>query len=181
MRVYILLSVLLGLAAASPKKGNSNNNNNNAASTTTTAAQTTTTAATVVDGDGLYGASLASGSLSSSAGASANSDCGDDAEGYYEEYVDGNYRYIIVSGAPSHAAEYDQDHANPNVRCELWQYIKVPVTWSDSGSDSQKLGVTGYVMSGTTVYDHRSSPFGDLASYYEWDSLDPSFGHSDQS
>ena len=29
---------------------------------------------------GLYGASLASGSLSSSAGASANSDCGDDAE-----------------------------------------------------------------------------------------------------
>ena len=50
MRVYILLSVLLGLAAASPKKGNSNNNNN-AAATTTTAAPTTTTAATVVDGD----------------------------------------------------------------------------------------------------------------------------------
>ena len=51
MRVYILLSVLLGLAAASPKKGNSNNNNNNAAATTTTAAPTTTTAATVVDSD----------------------------------------------------------------------------------------------------------------------------------
>ena len=63
---------------------------------------------------------------------------------------------------------------------ELWQYVKVPVTWTDSGSDSQTLGVTGYVMSGGTVYDHRSSPFGDLASYYEWDSLDPSFGHSDQ-
>merc|ERR1719507_2464331 len=164
MRVYILLSVLLGLAAASPKKGNSNNNNN-AAATTTTTAPTTTTAATVVDGDGLYGASLASGSLSSSAGASANSDCGDDAEGYYEEYVDGNYRYIIVSGAPSHAAEYDQDHANPNVRCELWQYVKVPVTWTDSGSDwDQIMGVTGYVKSGATVFDHRSSPFGDLAS-----------------
>ena len=40
------------------------------------------------------------------------------SKGYYEEYVDGNYRYIIVSGAPSHAAEYDQDHANPNVRCK---------------------------------------------------------------
>ena len=52
MRVYILLSVLLGLAAALPGKGNSNNNNNNnAAATTTTAAPTTTTAATVVDGD----------------------------------------------------------------------------------------------------------------------------------
>ena len=52
MRVYILLSVLLGLAAALPGKGNSNNNNNNnAAATTTTAAPTTTTATTVVDGD----------------------------------------------------------------------------------------------------------------------------------
>ena len=50
MRVYILLSVLLGLAAAAPKKGN-NNNNNNAAAPTTTAAPATTTAATVVDGD----------------------------------------------------------------------------------------------------------------------------------
>ena len=34
-------------------------------------------------------------------------------------------------------------------------------------------------MSGGTVYDPRSSPTGDLASYYEWDSLDPYFGHSD--
>ena len=62
----------------------------------------------------------------------------------------------------------------------MWQYVKVPVTWTDSGSDSQTMGVTGYVMSGGTTYDHRSSPFGDIASYYEWDSLDPSFGHSDQ-
>ena len=62
----------------------------------------------------------------------------------------------------------------------MWQYVKVPVTWTDSGSDSQTMGVTGYVMSGGTTYDHRSSPFGDLASYYEWDSLDPSFGHSDE-
>ena len=52
MRAYILLSVLLGLAAGLPGKGNSNNNNNNnAAATTTTAAPTTTTASTVVDGD----------------------------------------------------------------------------------------------------------------------------------
>ena len=52
MRAYILLSVLLGLAAGLPGKGNSNNNNNNnAAATTTTAAPTTTTPSTVVDGD----------------------------------------------------------------------------------------------------------------------------------
>ena len=62
---------------------------------------------------------------------------------------------------------------------ERWQYIAVPLEWSASGSDYQALGVVGYVMSGGTVYDHRSSPTGDLASFYEWDSLDPSFGHSD--
>merc|ERR1719362_433880 len=197
MRVYILLSVLASLAAATEacediwtstkcakreSKGKCSKSNviANCQATcgycegTTTNAPITTTVASVEG----YGTSLADGSLASSVGASANSNCGDNAEGYYEEYIDGNYRYIIVSGAPSHAAEYDQDHANPNVRCELWQYIKVPVTWTDSGSDSQTMGVTGYVMSGGTVYDHRSSPFGDLASYYEWDSLDPSFGHS---
>merc|ERR1719418_484713 len=192
MRVYILLSLLASLAAATEacediwtstkcakqeSKGKCSKSKviENCQATCGYCEGTTTAAPTA------YGASLADGSLASSPGASANSNCGDNAEGYYEEYVDGNYRYIIVSGAPSHAAEYGQDHANPNVRCELWQYVKVPVTWSDSGSDwDQTMGVTGYVMSGATVFDHRSSPFGDLASYYEWDSLDPSFGHSDQ-
>merc|ERR1719328_315223 len=109
----------------------------------------------------------------------ANSDCGDNAESYYEEYTTADTRYIVTSGAPSHAAEYDEEKDNPNSRCERWQYIAVPLEWSASGSGYQALGVVGYVMSGGTVYDHRSSPTGDLASYYEWDSLDPSYGHSD--
>ena len=62
---------------------------------------------------------------------------------------------------------------------ERWQYAAVPVEWSASGNDYTAMGVVGYVMSGGTVYDHRSSPMGDIASYNEWDSLDPSFGHSD--
>jgi ribonucleotide reductase alpha subunit len=43
------------------------------------------------------------------------------------------------------------------------------------------MGTTGYVKSGGAVFDHRSSPFGDLASCNEWISLDPSHGHSDPS
>merc|ERR1712141_466067 len=31
----------------------------------------------------------------------------------------------------------------------------------------------------TTTFDARSSPTGELAAYYEWDSLDPYYGHSD--
>merc|ERR1719208_11755 len=102
-----------------------------------------------------------------------------DATGYYEEYVTSDARYIIVSGAPAHDAEYDQEHANPNTRCERWQYVKLPLTWTDSGSTTQQMGATGYVTSGTTTFDARSSPTGELAAYYEWDSLDPYYGHSD--
>ena len=119
--------------------------------------------------------------MTSTSSVETSSNCGDAATGYYEEYVTADARYVIVSGAPAHAAEYDQDHANPNVRCERWQYVKLPLTWSDSGSTTQQMGATGYVTSGTTTFDARSSPDGNLAAYYEWDSLDPYFGHSDQS
>ena len=41
------------------------------------------------------------------------------------------------------------------------------------------MGTIGWAISGGTFYDHRSSPEGDLAAYYEWDTLDYSYGHSD--
>ena len=50
---------------------------------------------------------------------SANTYCGDDAEGYMEVCSDGDYNYILVSGAPDHDAEYDQVKTNPNERCKL--------------------------------------------------------------
>ena len=117
--------------------------------------------------------------MTSTSGVETGSNCGSAAVGYYEEYVTGDSRYVIVSGAPSHDAEYDQVHANPNTRCERWQYVKLPLTWTDAGKTSQQMGATGYVTSGTTVFDARSSPQGDLAAYNEWDTLDPYYGHSD--
>ena len=50
---------------------------------------------------------------------SANTYCGDDAEGYMEVCEDGDYNYILISGAPDHDAEYDQVKTNPNERCKL--------------------------------------------------------------
>ena len=50
---------------------------------------------------------------------SANSYCGDDAEGYMEVCEDGDDLYILSSGAPNHPAEYDQVITNPNERCKL--------------------------------------------------------------
>ena len=59
--------------------------------------------------------------------------------------------------------------------------MKLPTEWTSSGTKYTSMGAIGYVRSGGTVFDHRSSPFGDLASCHEWISLDPSHGHSDPS
>merc|ERR1711963_1316198 len=105
--------------------------------TRSTAATTETTTTAVADTDG-YGPTIAA--LTSISSVETGSNCGSDAEGYYEEYVTDEYRYVIVSGAPSHEAEYDQTKPNPNVRCERWQYVKLPLTWTDSGSTTQEMG-----------------------------------------
>jgi len=65
---------------------------------------------------------------------------------------------------------------------ERWQYAALPLTFTDSGSTSKIIGSDGFVMSGGVTYDHRAdnSANAKLASYWEWDSLDPSYGHSSQ-
>ena len=119
--------------------------------------------------------------LSASTGAvTQGSNCGSAGRPFYQTFVEGDSRYIVSSGIPAHAAECGQLHVNPNVRCERWQWIKLPLEWSDAGTQTKTMGATGYVSSGAVVFDHRSSPFGDLASCHEWASLDPSHGHSAQ-
>merc|ERR1719414_1985177 len=154
MKTFLCLFLILATVSAQRGKGGKGRPTN--APTEAPTAAPTTTGSDGSDSEGLYGPTIAA--LTSTSGVETSSNCGDNAMGYYEEYVTGDARYVIVSGAPDHEAEFDQDHANPNVRCERWQYVK----------------------SGTTTFDARSSPQGNLASYYEWDSLDPYFGHSDQ-
>merc|ERR1711860_396764 len=78
--------------------------------TTTTEAATTEGTSGTSGNDGIYGATIAA--LTSRDSVETSSNCGDDASGYYEEYVTDDARYVIVSGAPEHDAEYDQEHAN---------------------------------------------------------------------
>ena len=59
---------------------------------------------------------------------STNSNCGDDAEGYYETFEYNGNRVIIVSGAPDHEAESELfipqsegGRFNPNVRCKKYE------------------------------------------------------------
>jgi len=119
------------------------------------------------------------------------SDCGDDAEGYYEAFEYNGSRVIIVSGAPNHEAESELFQSdgffNPNVRCERWQYSVVPLNPEKSDSTDWSnynnypyygMGAYGYATSGGTFFDTRSSPTGDTAWDNELETLDTCMGHS---
>ena len=41
------------------------------------------------------------------------------------------------------------------------------------------MGVMAVTNSGAPMYNPLSSSNGSLASYYEWDTLDPCYGHTD--
>lgn len=89
---------------------------------------------------------------------------------------------VISSNIPDHAAESDALNPNPNIRCERWQYVKLPVSpTKGTSSSATSLGVTGFATTGGTFYNDLSSPTGDLALYNEGSSLDSCFGHSDPS
>jgi 6-phosphogluconate dehydrogenase len=51
--------------------------------------------------------------------AECNGVIGSDGTSYYEATVVNGIRYLVMSGIPSHDAEYDQIKANPNTRCKL--------------------------------------------------------------
>ena len=58
---------------------------------------------------------------------SATTVCGDDATSYYKEFEYNGQRVVIANGIPDHDAETDAVHQNPNERCEIWQFMAVPL------------------------------------------------------
>jgi hypothetical protein len=55
-----------------------------------------------------------------------------------------------------------------------------PSSLVNSGVTETVMGVMALVSSGVPIYNPLSSSNGSLASYYEWDTLDPCYGHTDQ-
>jgi len=107
--------------------------------------------------------------------------CGSTSQSYsyYETFIYKTYRVVIVSGVPNHAAEYNQTKVNPNTRCVRYQYFAAPATPTKSTSfGTTSLGAIAYINTGTVLYNPLSSTDGSLASYYEWTTLDPCYGHS---
>jgi len=211
----LLLVICIANPSEGRKKPNNNNNNNNNDSNDDDSTDDGTDDGTDDDtgddtgdetddgsdddssGDSSYAATVKAlidaGTCSS---VSTNSNCGDDAEGYYETFEYNGNRVIIVSGAPDHEAESELfipqsegGRFNPNVRCERWQYSVVPLNPTKSTSTDWSsyekypyygMGAYGYATSGGTFFDTRSSPTGDTAWDNEIDSLDTCMGHSNE-
>ena len=57
----------------------------------------------------------------------SNGICGPIAESYYKVFEYNGKRVVISSGVPDHPAETDQVKPNPNIRCERWQYMEIPI------------------------------------------------------
>jgi len=106
--------------------------------------------------------------------------CGEAATSYYNEFEYNGKRVVISNGIPDHPAENDALDPNPNERCEIWQFMSVPISpeKGDSPTDTS-LGVTAFAITGGTFYNHLSNPDGSLALYNEGSSLDSCMGHSD--
>ena len=63
-----------------------------------------------------------------------------------------------------------------------YQYMVVPYTPSKQlNVTTSPMGVMAITTSGAPIYNPLSSSDGSLASYYEWTTLDPCYGHSDAS
>ena len=53
--------------------------------------------------------------------------CGDDTTSYYNQFEYNGQRVVISNGIPDHPAEEDALNPNPNERCEIWQFMAVPI------------------------------------------------------
>ena len=53
--------------------------------------------------------------------------CGSSSEAYsyYETFLYNDYRVVIISGVPNHAAEYNQTQVNPHIRCKFTKLFSI--------------------------------------------------------
>jgi hypothetical protein len=60
-----------------------------------------------------------------------------------------------------------------------YQYFAAPATPTKSSTyGTSSMGAIAFMTTGAVLYNPLSSTDGSLASYYEWTTLDPCYGHS---
>ena len=61
-----------------------------------------------------------------------------------------------------------------------WQYAVLPLNPTKDVFEVSALGTTGFVETGGVIYNHLAGRDGELAVFYELDTLDNCYGHSDK-
>jgi hypothetical protein len=106
--------------------------------------------------------------------------CGTNGTSYYSTFTYNGKRVVIISGIPDHTAETDQKKANPNTRCERWQFMSVPINPSKATSyTATSMSSAGLAVTGGVFFNDLSDSDGSLALTNEGITLDSCFGHSD--
>merc|ERR1719228_3221675 len=109
----------------------------------------------------------------------SETECGDNAQSYYKEFIYNNKRVVVSNGMPDHPAENDPLQSNPNIRCPGWQFIQLPIDPAKGSSATDtSLGTIGLAITGGAFFNALSNPDGSLALPNEGASLDSCLGHS---
>ena len=98
---------------------------------------------------------------------------------YYSEMVVGNTRTVLANGIPNHSYELDAVSPNPNKACEQRVALPLPLNPSLGTYHVSSMGPVGISVTGGFIFNHLSSPTGDLAVPNEGPSLDSCRGHSE--
>merc|ERR1712055_251616 len=184
MKILLSLFVLCCLFTApiGARKMRPSKSNNAAATTvaTTASATTATTDSSAEDDDEYMLAAKALIDAGTCDSVSSNSVCGGDSDtSYFKDFQYNGYRVVISNGIPDHEAEHDAPSANPNTRCERWQFMAVPTNPSKSSTAvSTEMGTVGLASTGGQFFNDLSDTDGSVALANEGTSLDSCFGHS---
>jgi len=110
-------------------------------------------------------------------------ECEEDAQSYFEDFIYKGKRVIIYAQAPDHDAETNMlSYENINRRCTRWQYVTMDVdvkkTKDTSTAPSTYLDTTMVFLNGVAGYNPWSTPLGNIAMHDEVQTLDECGGHS---
>lgn len=110
-------------------------------------------------------------------------ECSENAQSYYEEFMHKGKRVIIFAQAADHPAENNMlSYENINRRCTRWQFVQMSVgvkkTLDTANAPSTYLDNTMVFLNGVPGYNPWGTPDGDIAMYSEPQTLDECGGHS---
>jgi len=112
-----------------------------------------------------------------------SSDCPNNpTRSYYSSKLSrSGMRVVLANGIPDHQFERDAEKPNPNRACQQRLVMALPTNQSKGTYRQSPMGPVGVSVTGGFIFNHLSSPGGNLAVPFEAQNLDSCRGHSEPS